>query len=402
MKVCGLDVHKDSIFCSIYDGKTSSEVKVFDSTTRFIYEMGEYLMTEGVNQVAMESTSIYWIPVWNILMEMGFELTLVNPFLIKQMPGRKSDIKDAQWIATLLHKNLIRGSMIPNSTIQELRFYSRKYMRMQQDKCKLLTKMDRIMVMANIRISSCVSKLTNKSVIIVIEALIKGETNPDNLVKLVYGNTKNKQSGKLREALTGYIMDHHRKSLKWEKESYDILERQILECIKEMERICNEHYKDEMLLLQTLPGVSKISAICLIAEAGADMSVFENSGKLTGWAGLRPRNDESAGKFKSKAITKGNKYLRAILIQVAWGASRTKGSYFMEKYHRLAMRKSNKKAIVAIGRKILVIIWNMLKEKKPYNPNLVSIYDPIKIERQLAYHRKEMEKAAKLLHKEII
>jgi transposase len=157
-----------------------------------------------------------------------------------------------------------------------------------------------------------------------------------------------------------------------------------------------------MLLLQTLPGVSKISAICLIAETGADMSVFENSGKLTGWAGLRPRNDESAGKFKSKAITKGNKYLRAILIQVAWGASRTKGSYFMEKYHRLAMRKSNKKAIVAIGRKILVIIWNMLKEKKPYNPNLVSIYDPIKIERQLAYHRKEMEKAAKLLHKEII
>ena len=402
MKVCGLDVHKDSIFCSIYDGKTSSEVKVFDSTTRFIYEMGEYLMTEGVNQVAMESTSIYWIPVWNILMEMGFELTLVNPFLIKQMPGRKSDIKDAQWIATLLHKNLIRGSMIPNSTIQELRFYSRKYMRMQQDKCKLLTKMDRIMVMANIRISSCVSKLTNKSVIIVIEALIKGETNPDNLVKLVYGNTKNKQSGKLREALTGYIMDHHRKALKWEKEIYDILERQTLECIKEMERICNKHYKDEMLLLQTLPGVSKISAICLIAETGADMSVFENSGKLTGWAGLRPRNDESAGKFKSKAIAKGNKYLRVVLIQVAWAASRTKGSYFMEKYHRLSMRKSNKKAVVAIGRKILVIIWNMLKEKKPYNPNLVCIYDPIKIERTLAYHRKEMEKAAKLLHKEII
>jgi transposase len=364
--------------------------------------MGEYLMTEGVNQVAMESTSIYWVPVWNILLEMGFELTLVNPFLIKQMPGRKSDVKDAQWIATLLHKNLIRGSVIPNSTIQELRFYTRKYMKLQQDKCKLLTKMDRIMVMANIRISSCVSKLTNKSVIIVIEALIKGETNPDNLVKLVYGNTKNKQSGKLREALTGYIMDHHRKALKWEKEIYDILERQTLECIKEMERICNKHYKDEMLLLQTLPGVSKISAICLIAETGADMSVFDNSGKLTGWAGLRPRNDESAGKFKSKAITKGNKYLRAILIQVAWGASRTKGSYFMEKYHRLAMRKSNKKAIVAIGRKILVIIWNMLKEKKPYNPNLVSIYDPIKIERQLAYHRKEMEKAAKLLHKEII
>ena len=217
MKVCGLDVHKDSIFCSIYDGKTTSEVKIFDSTTRAIYEMGEHLMTERVKRVAMESTSIYWIPVWNILLEMGFELTLVNPFLIKQMPGRKSDVKDAQWIATLLHKNLIRGSVIPNSTIQELRFYTRKYMKLQQDKSKLLTKMDRIMVMANIRISSCVSKLTNKSVIMVIDALIKGETNPDNLMKLVYGNTKNKQSGKLREALTGYIKDHQRRSAIAEK-----------------------------------------------------------------------------------------------------------------------------------------------------------------------------------------
>ena len=397
MKVCGLDVHKDSIFCSIYDGKTSSEVKVFDSTTRFIYEMGEYLMTEGVNQVAMESTSIYWVPVWNILSEMGFELTLVNPFLIKQMPGRKSDVKDAQWIATLLHKNLIRGSVIPNSTIQELRFYTRKYMKLQQDKCKLLTKMDRIMVMANIRISSCVSKLTNKSVIIVIEALIKGETNPDNLVKLVYGNTKNKQSGKLREALTGYIMDHHRKALKWEKEIYDILERQTLECIKEMERICNKHYKDEMLLLQTLPGVSKISAICLIAETGADMSVFDNSGKLTGWAGLRPRNDESAGKFKSTATTKGNRFLRAILVQIAWAASRTKGSFFKEKFNRLCIRKNRKKALIAIARKMAVLIWNVLYDQEGYNPRKLIVYEPGKVQAKMNYHQKELERLEKLM-----
>ena len=397
MKVCGLDVHKDSIFCSIYDGKTTSEVKIFDSTTRAIYEMGEHLMTERVKRVAMESTSIYWIPVWNILLEMGFELTLVNPFLIKQMPGRKSDVKDAQWIATLLHKNLIRGSVIPNSTIQELRFYTRKYMKLQQDKCKLLTKMDRIMVMANIRISSCVSKLTNKSVIIVIEALIKGETNPDNLVKLVYGNTKNKQSGKLREALTGYIMDHHRKALKWEKEIYDILERQTLECIKEMERICNKHYKDEMLLLQTLPGVSKISAICLIAETGADMSVFDNSGKLTGWAGLRPRNDESAGKFKSTATTKGNRFLRAILVQIAWAASRTKGSFFKEKFNRLCIRKNRKKALIAIARKMAVLIWNVLYDQEGYNPRKLIVYEPGKVQAKMNYHQKELERLEKLM-----
>jgi transposase len=164
-----------------------------------------------------------------------------------------------------------------------------------------------------------------------------------------------------------------------------------------MEKICKEHYSKEMELLKSLPGISNVSAMSIIAETGADMSVFENSGKTTGWVGLRPRNDESAGKFKSKAITKGNKYLRSILVQVAWSAARTKGSYFKEKYNRLALRKSNKKAIIAIARKMLVIIWSMLNDNKPYNPSLVHIYDPVKIERSIAYHQKEIEKASKLL-----
>ena len=292
--------------------------------------------------------------------------------------------------------------MIPCPTIKELRIYTRKYTRLQQKAMQLLTEMDRIMVTANIRISSCMSKLTSKSVIQVIEALIRGESNPDNLVKLVYGNTKNKQSGKLREALTGNVKEHHRQSLKWTKELYDLHQKQIQECLVCMEKICQEHYSIEIALLQSLPGISKVSAMCIIAEIGVDMSAFENSGKIAGWAGLRPRNDESAGKFKSKAITKGNKYLRSILVLVAWAASRTKGSYFKEKFNRLALRKSSKKAIVAIARKILVIIWNMLNEKKPYNPTLVHIYDPVKVERSIAYHQKEIEKASKLLPKKVV
>jgi len=401
MKVSGLDVHKDSIFCAIYDGAEYSEVKEYASMTNSIREMGAHLKEEGVERIAMESTSIYWTPVWDILEEMGFDLILVNPFLIKQMPGRKSDIKDAQWIASLLHKGLLRSSMIPCSIIKELRIYTRKYVRLQQKASQILTEMDRVMVTANIRISSCVSKLTNKSVIRVIEALIRGETDPDRLVKLVYGNTKNKQSGKLREALTGNLKEHHQQSLKWSKELYDLYEKQIQECLFYVEKICQEHYSKEMELLQSVPGISKISAMCIIAETGADMSAFENSGKITGWAGLRPRNDESAGKFKSTAITKGNKYLRSILVQVAWAASRTKGSYFKEKFNRLSLRKTNKKAIVAIARKMLVIIWNMLNEKKPYNPTLVHIYDPVKVERSIAYHQKEIEKASKLLPKNV-
>jgi len=256
MKVSGLDVHKDSIFCAIYDGAGYSDVKEYASMTNSIREMGIYLKSEGVQHLAMESTSIYWIPVWDILEEMGFDLVLVNPFLIKQTPGRKSDVKDAQWIATLLHKNMLKKSMIPCSVIKELRIYTRKYTRLQQKSAQVLTELDRIMVTANIRISSCVSKLTTKSVIRVIEALIRGETNPENLVKLVYGNTKNKQSGKLREALRGNVKEHHRQSLKWAKEQYDLYAQQIQECLLYMDKICKEHYSKEMELLQSMPGIN--------------------------------------------------------------------------------------------------------------------------------------------------
>jgi len=397
MKVSGLDVHKDSIFCAIYDGKDYSEVKEYGTMTEDIRRMGEYLQKEGVIQVAMESTSIYWVPVWDILESMGFELILVNPYFIKQMPGRKSDVKDAQWLSKLLHKRMLRSSMVPSPQIREFRVYTRKYARIVQRASQVITEMDRVLVMAGIRIGSCVSNLTNKSVIKIIDAIIEGKTNPDDLVKLVYGNTANKQSGKLRMALTGNISEHHRQTLKWSKEQYDLYQRQILECLLLMKKMCDEHYSREMKLLQTIPGISNISAMCIIAETGADMSAFENSGKITGWAGLRPRNDESAGKFKSKAITKGNKYLRAILVQTAWAASRTKGSYFKEKYNRLALRKANKRAIVAIARKMLTVIWNVLKDNNPYNPSLVHVYDPVKVERAIAYHKKEIERVSKLL-----
>jgi transposase len=164
-----------------------------------------------------------------------------------------------------------------------------------------------------------------------------------------------------------------------------------------MQKLCNEHFKEDVDNLTTLPGVSQISAMIIIAETGGDMSAFETSGKFTGWTGLRPGNDESAEKFKSTATTKGNKHLRAIIVQVGWGASRTKGSYFMDKFQKLAMRKSRKKALVAIGRKILVIIWHILSEKTQYNPNLVRIYDPVKVEHKIKYHERELEKARRLI-----
>jgi len=397
MKTCGLDVHKDSIFCAVYDGKEYSEVKEYDTTTPKIRQMGEYLRESGVEKVAMESTSTYWVPVWDILLEMGFELMLVNPFLIKQMPGRKSDVKDAQWIACLLYKGMLRGSMIPCAEIQQLRIYSRKYTKLQEQKTCSLQKMDRLMVMCGIRIGSCMSSLATKSVMNIVKALIKGEKRPEELCKLVYGNTANKQSGRLQEALTGNLKEHHRQQLEWEKQEYDLYEKQTEQCLKQMQRICEEHYREEIKLVKSIPGVSDISAMVIIAETGGDMSVFENSGKITGWAGLRPRNDESAGKYKSTAITKGNRYLRSGLVQVSWAASRIKEGWFREKFNRLVIRKSRKKALIAIARKILTVIWNVLYYKTPYNPQLVHIYDPVKVEAKMNYHQREMERMQKML-----
>jgi transposase len=397
MKTSGLDVHKDSIFCAIYDGKSYSEVKEFSTTTRSIYSMGEYLQSENVKKVAMESTSTYWVPIWDLLYEMGFELKLVNPLHIKQMPGRKSDSKDAQWIAELLHKNLLRGSLVPSPLIQELRTYTREYRTLVNQRTKVLTQMDRILVMCGIRLSSCISNIDSKSFMQVVNALIRGETDPETLVRMVYGNRKNKESGKLRECLTGNMKAHHQLKLSTCKQQFDLFGNQIELYLGEMQKLCSEHFNEEISNLATLPGVSQISAMIIVAETGGDMSVFENSGKFTGWTGLRPRNDESAGKFKSTATTKGNKHLRAIIVQVAWAASRTKGSFFMDKFTKLAIRKSRKKALVAIGRKILVIVWHILSEKTQYNPKLVHIYDPVKVKHKIKYHEREIEKAKQLI-----
>ncbi|HOE39604.1 MAG TPA: IS110 family transposase [Bacteroidales bacterium] len=397
MKASGLDVHKDTVFCAIYDGKSYSSVKEFTTTTVSIRAMGEYLRKNGVNKVAMESTASYWVPVRDILYEMGFDLLLVNPLQIKQMPGRKSDVKDAQWIAELLHKNMLRGSLVPQPLIQELRTYTREYRNLVNQKTKVLIQMDRILVMCGFRLSSCISSIDSKSFMSVVEALIRGETNPDTLVSLVYGNRKNKESGKLKECLTGNMKSHHRLKLTTSKQQFDLFKQQLELYLTEMTKFCDEHFSKEIQNLTTIPGVNHISAMIIIAETGGDMSAFENSGKFTGWTGMRPRNDESAGKFKSTAITKGNKHLRAIIVQVAWAASRTKGSFFKEKFTKLVIRKSRKKALVAIGRKILVVVWHILKENTQYNPNLVRIYDPEKLEQKIKYHVREIERAKKLM-----
>lgn len=397
MKVCGLDVHKDSVFCAIYNGKKHNEVRNYATLTPCLYEMGEYLQSEGVHRIAMESTGIYWIPIWNVLEAMGFELLLVNPYLIKQMPGRKSDVKDAQWIATLLYKDLLRSSLVPDATIRELRSYSRKYVKLQQRRTSIIQQIERTLEMCGIRITSYVSNNSGKSIDRVVKSIIAGEKNPEELELLIHGRIRKKHGFQIRKALTGFIVDHHRFTLELLDQERSLIEKQAEQCLEKMREICYKKYSKEMELLVTVPGISELSALLLIAETGADMRAFESSNKFAGWTGLRPRNDESAGKYKSTATTKGNKYLRTTLVQIAWAASRTKGSYFCNKFARLAMRKSRKKALIAIARKIAVIIWNLLSNDQPYNANLLPVYDPDKIKAKIRYHQREEERLSKII-----
>ena len=192
------------------------------------------------------------------------------------------------------------------------------------------------------------------------------------------------------------IKAHHRFNLQMAKAEYDLLNKQSGEYLEKIDAICRRDFPRQQALLKTIPGVSRVSSAVIIAETGADMKVFENSGKLSGWIGLRPKNDESAGKYKSTAITKGNKYLKPILVQIAWAASRCKGSYFKDKFNRLSIRKPSKKALIAIARKISVVVWNVLKDLTPYNPTLQVVYEPAKLEAKIRYHQREMERIAKL------
>lgn len=393
---CGLDVHKETIFAAINANGKAGEVKEYSTLTCQIRAMSEWLKANGVTDVAMESTGIYWIPVWNILEEVGFRLTLVNPYFIKQMPGRKSDIKDSQWIAQLLAKDMLKSSLIPCRQIRTLRAYSREYVKRQQSITRIVVSMERTLETANIRITSMVSKIESKTVLNIIELIIKGETDIDTLLEKVHGRTKNRKGEMVRQSLEGFILPEHRFILSQQLEEYRLYYKQADELQKQMMVICQAHYAKEMELLKTMPGTDDQSVMQLIAETGADMNAFETSNRLSNWAGLCPRNDESAGKIKSKATTKGNKYLRRIIVQIAWAASRTKSSSYYNKYNQLAIRKGRKKALVAVARKQLTVVWNILKYEQPYDITKQPVITPEQLLAKKKYHEKELGKLSVL------
>ena len=366
--VCGLDVHKDSVYLCILSEDGELIEKVFGVLTFQLHQMRDLLLAHHVEKVSMESTSVYWIPIWRILAP-HFHLQLVNPYFIKQLPGHKSDVADAQWIAECTMKNLISSSFVPPEDIQQLRQYDRRIFDLDEEIVRKLSKLDAVMQRCNIRLSNYVSNVDCKSYKDVVRKISEGVTDPEILIEVIHGRIiKHHGRETILASLTGVVSQAEIDVLRQFREELDLAEEHKQECLERMLEICQEKYPDELRRLQTIPGVSERTATSLIAEIGTDMSKFETANHLAAWSGLRPRNDESNRKFKSRRITHGNVYLRKNIIQCAWAASRTKDCFFSRfSYHQTQVRKKNKmKVIVAVARKLLVAAWHVIHDKTDY------------------------------------
>ena len=366
--VCGLDVHKDSVFCCILCANGEKIQHKFGVLTEELVTLRDLMVSEGVEECAMESTSIYWIPIWRVL-EGSVKLHLVNPYFIKQLPGKKSDVNDAEWIATCLSKELIASSFVPDDKIQRLRQYDRRIFDLNASISRNLVKLDQCIQRCNIRISNYISTTDSKGYRSIVKLISQGVTDAEVLVKELHGRTINRHGREtLVKALTGVVSETDIDIIKQLVEEIELQQRHKDEAQQKMTALCMEWFPQEVENLQTIPGVKERSATSIIAEIGTDMTHFQTPKKLVAWVGLRPRNEESAGKIKARGITHGNRFVRKTMIECSWGAARMKDSFFAEFSYRqcIERRKNKMKVQVAIARKILVAVWYVLSQGTQY------------------------------------
>ena len=360
---CGIDVHKETLTATIRGIGIKETSRVYNTFTSSLIELRDWLKSEGITHIAMESTGVYWKPLFNILEE-DFSIILVNARHIKNVPGHKTDKQDSAWISKLLLSGLLKGSYIPPRNIRELRDLCRYKRKQISDISAEKNRLQKILEDANIKLSSVVSDVFGASGTRIIDAIIEGEQNIDELAELCHWRLTGKLE-QIKESLNGKITEHHRFMMWTIKKKIEGLEKIIKEVDERIDRQIGE-YTLEIELLQTIPGVSKEGAITIISEIGTDMDVFPNEQHLASWAGMSPGNNESAGKKKSGRTTHGDKYLKVILVQCAWAASRTKNTYYRSKFESLVGRRGKKRALIAIGHKILCAAYFILKNKEPF------------------------------------
>jgi transposase len=367
-RCCGLDVHKDSVVASlrlVIDGKVVKEVRTFSTTTASLMSLSEWLTENKCTHIAMEATGVYWKPVWHILSDGDFELVLANAAHIKNVPGRKTDVKDADWVSDLLAHGLIRASFVPDGPTQEMRTLLRTRKQLVREKSSHILRIQKTLEDANIKLDSVITDVMGLSGRKMIEAMIAGQKDPAKLARLADHRVKASQE-QLREALRGRVRKHHRFLLRLHLDQIDALDAAIAKIDQEVEAGIAP-FRTAVEQVTSIPGVKDLSARAILSEIGIDMSRFATDAHLISWACICPRNDESAGKRRSNRIRKGSPWLKTTLVQCAWAAARTKDSYLQAQYHRIRARRGPKKAIVAVAASILTAIYHMLKDGTMYH-----------------------------------
>jgi transposase len=364
---CGLDVHKRSITAGLLvsraGGKGQHEIRRFATMTRDLLALADWLQSHHVTQVAMESTGVYWKPVWNIL-EGQFEVVLVNAQHLKAVPGRKTDIKDCQWIAELLQHGLLRSSFVPPTPIRPLRDLTRMRASLRQDHTAVANRRQKVLEDANIKLAAVASDWLGVSGRAILAQLLAGEEDAEKRAELSRGRLRSKLPA-MQLALEGRMTEHHRWMLRVLQEQLVFLEAQIAKLDAKIQDQVSD-YREALELCTTIPGVEEVAAANLIAEIGVNMEQFPSAQHLASWAGICPGNNESAGKRLSGKPRKGSAWLRRSLCQAAGAASHTKETYLAARFRRLAARKGKKRAIVAVAHTILVSLYYMLKNQPPY------------------------------------
>jgi transposase len=403
----GLDVHKDTVVASVrrldQRNRPKSEVRTFGTTTPDLLGLLDWLVAEGVPVVAMESTGVYWKPVFNLL-EASMQVLLVNPEHIKQVPGRKTDVRDCEWIAQLLQCGLLKPSFVPPRLIRDLRDLTRQRSKLVGERAGVANRVQKVLEDANVKLGSVASDVLGKSGRAMLEAIIAGQSDAAVLAGLALGRMRSKKEA-LGKALTGRVTQHHRFMLRLHLDQFDQLEKLIERLDERIAAVIAADRPDDpppsggdgptaatqspvsvgdqanrtdrpaarasrlapaLELLMTIPGIGRRSAEVVVAEIGSDMGRFATAHKLAAWAGMCPGNDASAGKRRSGRTRHGDRWLRVALVQAAWAVSRSKQTYASSQYHRLARRRGRKKACVAVGHTLLVMCYQVLRTGQPY------------------------------------
>jgi transposase len=363
----GLDVHKETVVACVRHqparGRARAQTRTFATHTAGLLELADWLAAEGVTHAAMESTGVYWKPVFHVL-EGRFELLLCNAQHVKNVPGRKTDRADAAWLARLLQHGLLRASFVPPAPIRELRDLTRQRSQLVGEKVRVGNRIQKVLEDANVKLASVASDVLGMSGRAMLRAIVAGEADPAKLAGLALGRLRGKAPA-LRQALAGRVTEHHRFLLGLLLDQVGQLEG----LIARLEARIAEGlapFAEELKRLMAVPGISRTVAEVVLAEAGPDLAAFPSAAHLASWAGLCPGNNESAGRPKGGRARKGNRWLRAMLVQAAWAAGRAKGTYLQAQYRRLAARRGRKRALVGVAHSLLGIVYHVLREGRAY------------------------------------